>query len=109
MYHPPPRKRSRLSRMGLVWVDLPEPVRLGVLLVALVLAACLSGCAAPKPEGVQITITEEEAKACLAAGGCGLLSRAEVANIQFQAYVLGQKEALGSDAFDSHGCRRDST
>jgi hypothetical protein len=105
MFYPPPRKRSRWHRIGLLWLALPAPVRMGVLLVALVLAAFLSGCAT-KPDGVQITITEAEAKACLAAGGCGLLSRAEVAAIQFQAYMLGQKEALGSDAFDSQGCKR---
>jgi hypothetical protein len=108
-FYPPPRKPSLCRRIGLLWLALPEPVRMGVLLVALVLVAFLSGCAtAPKPEGVQITITEDEAKACLAAGGCGLLSRAEVAAIQFQAYMLGQKEAFGSDAFDSQGCKRSS-
>jgi hypothetical protein len=105
---PPPRKRSRWHRIGLLWLALPAPVRMGVLLVALVLVAFLSGCASTKPEGVQITIPAEEAARCATSGGCDLYSRAEVANIQYQAYLLGQKEALGSDAFDSQGCKRGS-
>jgi hypothetical protein len=75
---------------------------------ALALALVLAGCASapPAPEGVQITVSEKRAVACLKAGGCRLLSDAELADLQYQAYILGQREALGSDAFDSHGCQR---
>lgn len=73
-------------------------------LAALLLAGCVT--APPDDGSMQITVTAEEAAKCVAAGGCGLMSHAEIANIQYQAYMLGQKEAFGSDAFDSHGCRK---
>jgi hypothetical protein len=76
----------------------------------LLLLAALSGCASTKPpEGVQITVSEKRAAACQSAGGCRLVSDAELADLQFQAYMLGQREALGPDAFDSHGCKRNES
>jgi hypothetical protein len=83
---------------------------------ALVLVAALTGCASVKDIGqpdvknsVQITISAEEAQRCIDAGGCGLMTKARVAEIQFQTYVLGQREALGPEPFDSHGCKRGDT
>jgi hypothetical protein len=55
---------------------------------------------------VQIAVPADEAARCLAAGGCDLYSGAEMADIKYRAYLLGQKEAFGSDAFDSQGCKR---
>jgi hypothetical protein len=43
-FYPPPRKPSLWRRIGAVWLAIPDPVRIAVLLVALVLVACLSGC-----------------------------------------------------------------
>jgi hypothetical protein len=77
------------------------------------LVLLLAGCAAPapKPDGVQITVTHERADACKAAGGCGLLSAAEVADIQSSAYRLGAQQATQAieNVLDSNGCRRDKT
>jgi hypothetical protein len=70
----------------------------------------LAGCATTAPpEGVQITVSEKRAAQCVKAGGCRLLSDAELADLQFQAYMLGRREALGPDAFDSHGCKRNES
>jgi uncharacterized protein YceK len=73
------------------------------------LILALAGCASvPKPDdgSVQITVTAEEAQQCLLAGGCGLVTKAQAANIQFQGYMHGQKEAAADFAsrLDSHGC-----
>lgn len=77
---------------------------------ALVLLA-LIGCATPPPAptGVQITVSVERAESCKAAGGCGLLSMAEVASIQSSAYALGVRQGVKDieGALDSNGCRRD--
>jgi hypothetical protein len=77
------------------------------------LIALLAGCATtpPEREGVQITVTVEEAEACKKAGGCGLLSMAQVAEIQNSAFQLGARQAVKQiEAMtDSHGCRRDLT
>jgi hypothetical protein len=76
--------------------------------VVLLLAACATP-PAPAPVGVQITVTQERADACKKAGGCGLLSAAEVTEIQRSAYQLGAKQAVQAieNVLDSNGCRRD--
>jgi hypothetical protein len=76
----------------------------------LALAVLLAGCTTPTPPvGVQITVTQERAASCKAAGGCGLLSAAEVADIQNSAYQLGARQATQAieSVLDSQGCRRD--
>jgi hypothetical protein len=76
----------------------------------LALAVLLAGCTTPAPPvGVQITVTVERAEQCKAAGGCGLLSAAEVADIQNSAYQLGARTATRAleSVLDSNGCRRD--
>jgi hypothetical protein len=77
----------------------------------LALAVLLAGCTTPPPApvGVQITVTQERAESCKAAGGCGLLSAAEVAEIQNSAYQLGARTATRAleSVLDSQGCRRD--
>jgi hypothetical protein len=78
--------------------------------VLLVLTACATP-PAPSPVGVQITVTQARADACKAAGGCGLLSAAEVTELQRSAYQLGAKTATQAieNVLDSNGCRRDKT
>jgi hypothetical protein len=72
------------------------------------LAGCASAPKAPDDGSVQITVTAEEAQQCLLAGCCGLVTKAQAANIQFQGYMHGQKEAAADFAsrLDSHGCVR---
>ena len=106
---PPRRKPSLWQRCRDWWLALPDPMRVVPFIAALIVAAFLAGCATPPPEGIQITVSEKRAMQCLAANGCRLLTDAELADIQFQAYMLGQREALGPDAFDSHGCKRGSS
>jgi hypothetical protein len=75
--------------------------------VVLLLAACATP---PAPTvGVQITVTNERADACKKAGGCGLLSAAEVSELQRSAYQQGAKSATQAieNVLDSNGCRRD--
>lgn len=80
---------------------------------AIVALLALSACATPPPvnKGVQITVTQERADQCTKAGGCGLLSAAEVDSLQRKAYQLGVQHATQAieGVLDSNGCRRDKT
>jgi len=67
----------------------------------------LAGCATAAPDSVQITVPQEKAAECLAAGGCGLLTLAKVQAMLQQAHDEGAAEAL--EDLDSHGCRRGNT
>lgn len=70
----------------------------------------LAGCATstPPPAGdVQVTIVAARVAQCKAAGGCALLSQAEVAAMLAEAYEMGAAAVLSS--LDSHGCRRGSS
>jgi hypothetical protein len=69
----------------------------------IILALCLSACATV-PEGVQITVSEAKAAQCLAHGGCGLLSMAQVREMLQKAHDEGLAEARGE--LDTHGCVR---
>jgi hypothetical protein len=104
---PPRRKPSRWQLCRDWWMQLPEPMRVVLCICVVLLVLAVAGCATPQaPEGVQITVSEKRAAQCMKAGGCRLVSDAELADMQFQAYMLEQREALGPDAFDSHGCKR---
>jgi len=72
----------------------------------LALLLLLTGCATAAPDSVQITVPQEKAAECLAAGGCGLLTRAKVQAMLQQAHDEGAAEAL--EDLDSHGCKRGS-
>lgn len=100
-----------MKRAWLAWLALPEVPRLMAVLIAIALCAALAGCASTKPEGVQITVATERVEQCKAAGGCGLLSAAEVVSLQVRAYRQGLADAAqaAAELLDSHGCRRGET
>jgi len=81
-------------------------MRAAYLALLLAMGGCASAPKAPDDGSVQITVSAEEAQRGIDAGGCGLMTKAGVAEIQFQAYMLGQKEAAQDFAsrLDSHGC-----
>jgi hypothetical protein len=61
---PARRKPSRWRRIGLLWTDLPIPVRMAIVLAAFVLIACLSGCTHFSHFRGDIDILTEDANAC---------------------------------------------
>lgn len=69
----------------------------------LLLLFALAGCATA-PEGVQITVSKAKAAQCQAAGGCGLLTLAQVRAMLQQAHDQGMAEVV--DGLDSQGCKR---
>jgi uncharacterized lipoprotein YmbA len=79
---------------------------------AALLMIALAGCASTPTNGdVQLTVAAERVAQCKEAGGCALLSQAEVAALLHQAYMLGAQAAAqqAADMLDSHGCRRGET
>jgi hypothetical protein len=71
---------------------------------AILLLLALSGCATTAPDGVQITVSNAKAAQCQAAGGCGLLTLAQVLAMKQQAHDEGAAEAAAG--LDSNGCKR---
>jgi hypothetical protein len=75
--------------------------------LTLILLAALAGCASPPPAekgDVMVTVKAARVEQCNNAGGCALLSQAEVASMLAEAYGMGAAQAL--EDLDSHGCKR---